>query len=634
MRFSEQFLDEIRARVPISAVIGPRVTWDRRKTNSARGDWWACCPFHGENSPSFHCEDQKGRYHCFGCGVSGDHFTFLGEIDGLAFPEAVERLAEMAGLPMPRRDAQAAERAEKRAGLHEVMELAAKYFAERLQAAEGAQARGYLRERGISSAIQQRFRLGYAPGGRNQLKEYLAGRQVTAETMEACGLVISGPDIPVSFDRFRDRIMFPILDLRERVIAFGGRALGAGAMAKYLNSPETALFHKGEILYNFSAARKAAGKENALIVVEGYMDVIALTQAGLAHVVAPLGTALTSEQIALLWRVCDEPVLCFDGDAAGARAAGRAAEIALPLVRPGKSLRFALLPENRDPDDLIRQDGVEAMHAVLASARSLDDLLWSRQIASGSFDTPERRAALERSLQELVRTIRDEEVRRHYQQAMRSRLDDYFGIRRGTMFRKDAKGGTRQGSRRLTASESLIRSGLVLGSGAATLPVRECMLIAALIHHPPLIDEYFEEVERLDPGSQPLQDLLRAILEAVASGEAESPASIRNVIEKMGLSPTLQRVLDIVHRTRSWPALESAALEDARDAFAQALHLHRAAGALHRELKEAETALAENPTEENYRRLLDIQAQWRAAYETEAMIDGFGASSGRNGRGW
>ncbi|MBE0694798.1 MAG: DNA primase, partial [Aquamicrobium sp.] len=351
MRFSPAFLDEIRDRVPISSVIGSRVTWDRRKTNPQRGDYWACCPFHGEKSPSFHCEDRKGRYHCFGCGVSGDHFKFLTELDGMSFPEAVERVAEMAGVPMPARDEAAERREQARASLTDVMELAARFFQEKLQAAEGAKARAYLRERGLSSVTQQTFRLGYAPDSRNALKEHLAGKGVAREQIEACGLVVYGPDIPVSYDRFRDRVMFPIEDARGRVIAFGGRALSKDVPAKYLNSNDTELFHKGNVLYNFARARKAKGQDGTVIAVEGYMDVIALAQAGFGNAVAPLGTALTENQLELLWRMTGEPVLCFDGDQAGLKAAWRAADLALPLVAPGRTLRFALLPEGQDPDD-------------------------------------------------------------------------------------------------------------------------------------------------------------------------------------------------------------------------------------------------------------------------------------------
>ncbi|TIQ84000.1 MAG: DNA primase, partial [Mesorhizobium sp.] len=407
MRFPPAFLDEIRDRVPISSVIGQRVAWDRKKTNAPRGDYWACCPFHGEKSPSFHCEDKKGRYHCFGCSVSGDHFKFLTELDGMSFPEAVEKIADMAGVPMPVRDAQEERREKERASLTEVMEMATAFFQERLQGPEGAKARAYLRDRGLTPATQQSFRLGYAPDSRNALKEHLAAKGVPKADIEACGLVRHGDDVPVSYDWFRDRIMFPIPDSRGKTIAFGGRALAADALAKYMNSPDTELFHKGNVLYNFARARQALGKGalgkgalakgGTVIAVEGYMDVIALAQAGFENVVAPLGTALTENQLELLWRMAGEPVLCFDGDQAGLKAAWRAADMALPAVQAGRSVRFALLPEGKDPDDLVKAEGPDAFRAVLSEARPLADLLWMRETVGGIFDTPERRAELEKT---------------------------------------------------------------------------------------------------------------------------------------------------------------------------------------------------------------------------------------------
>jgi len=638
MRFTPSFLDEIRDRVPISSVIGPRVSWDRRKTNAQRGDWWACCPFHGEKSPSFHCEDKKGRYHCFGCGVSGDHFRFLTENDGLSFPEAVERIAELAGVPMPERDPEAEKREEKRASLQDVMELATKFFEEQLQSGAGAKARAYLRERGLSTATQQTFRLGYAPDSRNALKEYLAGKNVTKEQMEACGLTYFGDDIPVSYDRFRDRVMFPIPDSRGRIIAFGGRALAADTPAKYLNSPETELFHKGNVLYNFARARSAVQKLGTVIAVEGYMDVIALAQAGFENVVAPLGTALTENQLELLWRMSSEPVLCFDGDQAGLKAAWRAADLALPAIQPGRTVRFALLPEGQDPDDLVKASGPDAFTAVLGEARPLADLLWSRETSGGVFDTPERRAELEKRLRELAGRIRDESVRYHYSQELRERAHAYFGATRtrhakpGERERQGgqwARGG--QAAGRIAVSESLARSAMVKRAGSV-MPLREAALIVMLVNHPQLGDERFDQVEQLELGNPELRALQAAIIDAHAHGLAADRQATVEAIAAAGLTEAWQRALIHVRNARLWPALEDAALDDAREAFTQALHLQLSSGALHKELKAAEAALATDPTEENYRHLVEIQAQFRAVQAQEALIDGFGVSSGRAGR--
>ncbi len=644
MRFENSFLDEIRDRVPISSVVGQRVSWDRKKTNAPRGDFWACCPFHGEKSPSFHCEDKKGRYHCFGCGVSGDHFKFLTELEGVSFPEAVERIAGLAGVPMPARDEQAEKREKERLSLIDVMEMAAKFFQERLQSADGAKARAYLRDRGLTPATQQAFRLGYAPDSRNALKEHLAGKGVGKADIEACGLVVFGPDVPLSYDRFRDRIMFPIPDSRGRIIAFGGRALSSDALAKYMNSPETELFHKGNVLYNFARARKAMGRDGTIIAVEGYMDVIALSQAGFENVVAPLGTALTENQLELLWRMANEPVLCFDGDQAGLKAAWRAADMALPAIQPGRTARFALLPEGKDPDDLVKADGPEAFRAVLADARPLADLLWMRETSGGVFDTPERKAELEKTLRELTGRIKDESVRFHYAQEMRERVQAFFGRTRAKPQRpgewnKPDKGQGGQFAKpgaaasRFAVSESLARSAMVKRAGGV-MPLRETAIVVALVNHPQLIDENFEHAEFLELSHPDLRQLHATILDAMAHNAANDRASALAAIKRAGHLERWERAVSLIRKARLWPVLEDAALDDAREAFAQALHLHRSAGTLHKELKAAEMALATEPTDENYRHLVEIQTQFRDVQATEALIEGFGISSGRAGRGF
>src|SRR5688572_5012650 len=398
MRFPPAFLDDIRARIPISRVVGRAVSWDKRKSNPGRGDFWACCPFHGEKTPSFHADDRKGRYHCFGCGVSGDHFKFLVDVEGLSFPDAVAELAAEAGIPLPERDADAERREAERTSLYDVMERAARFFEAALHGPDGAKARAYLRDRGVAPEVQKRFGIGYAPASRNALKEHLAGAGIAPEQMIEAGLVIAGDDIPVSYDRFRDRVMFPIADSRGRTIAFGGRALAADAQAKYLNSPETPLFHKSAVLYNGHAARATLRKGGQVIAVEGYIDVIACVAAGFEATVAPLGTALTEDQLRLLWQMADEPILAFDGDEAGLKAAFRAIDVALPLLKPGKSLKFALLPEAQDPDDVVRKEGPEAFRKLLEAAKPLVDMLWLRAGHGLDLATPERRAGLEQAL--------------------------------------------------------------------------------------------------------------------------------------------------------------------------------------------------------------------------------------------
>lgn len=658
MRFTPSFLDEIRDRVPISAVIGRRVTWDRKKTNVSRGDYWACCPFHGEKSPSFHCEDRKGRYHCFGCGVSGDHFRFLTELDGLGFPEAVQQLADMAGMAMPQPDAQAERRERERTSLLDVMEMAATFFEQQLQSAAGARARAYLRDRGLTGRTIETFRLGYAPDGRNVLKEHLAGRGVPKEQIEACGLVVHGPDIPVSYDRFRDRIMFPILSSREKVIAFGGRAMSPDAPAKYLNSNETELFHKGNVLYNFVRARRAAqgrrGSDGAddgagtVIAVEGYMDVIALHQAGIENAVAPLGTALTEAQLELLWKMTPQPILCFDGDGAGIRAANRAAELALPHIRPGRTVRFALLPDGKDPDDLVRNQGREPFDKVLASAQPLAEMIWVREAGSGSYDTPESRAELEARLKQIVSVIADENVRRHYQQDMRDRLNRFFqpvarqGAERGGFgARRGRQPGGRAASGSQTPLPTTISAGLArstLVRGAQELPVlRETALALTIVNHPQLLFEEYDEVAAIEFDNRDLQRFWSAVLGIAASaGDRLTRERLVEELEAADFAAMLKGMDQQVRNARLWTATAEAASSDARESYLQALALHKRTRALLWQRRELERELAE-ATEEGdaervpqiLRALQEVQLETTRLENQEAIIDGFGVMSGR-----
>lgn len=651
MRFDSSFLDELRDRVPISEVIGKRVAWDKRKTNVPKRDWWACCPFHGEKTPSFHCEDSKGRYYCFGCGVSGDHFKFLTDLDGISFPEAVQQVADMAGIAMPAPDPKAAQREQQRATLTEVMELATVFFEEKLQSAEGAKARAYLRDRGLSGRTIETFRLGYAPDGRNVLKEYLASKCVEKKQIEACGLVVHGPDIAVSYDRFRDRIMFPILSARERVIAFGGRAMSPDAPAKYLNSNETELFHKGRVLYNFTRARRGAqGADSAgtIIAVEGYMDVIALHQAGIENAVAPLGTALTETQLDLLWRMTAEPVLCFDGDEAGTRAANRAVDLALAGLKPGRSVRFAVLPQGQDPDDLVRHDGRAPFDAVVQAARPLADMVWVRETSAGVFDTPEKRAALEAAFKRVTGTIGDESVRRHYAQDMRDRLSGYFessrpaGVRQGGDDRFRGHQGTRQSGprgpragKRYGMTNLLARSTMV--RGRTELPVlRDSVLTLTLVNHPDLLISEFDEVSAIEFDNRQLAILLEQLLDICADGDVPDREDVMQRLIAFGHEDTIDGLSRQIRFARVWTATTEAALEDAREGFLQVLALFKRSRELKQQKMELERDLAEateNGDEEAVpqlmRSLQSVQNEFSRLEQQDAIIDGFGVLSGR-----
>lgn len=667
MRFTPQFLDELRARLSVSEVVGKRV-----KLKKAGREWKGLSPFQQEKTPSFYVNDQKGFYHDFSSGKHGDIITFVMETDGLPFAEAVERLAGMAGLPLPAVTPDAARHEQRRRTLHDVMELAAKFFAETLASRAGAKARGYLADRAISPATQVQFRLGYAPPPpeRFALKEHLGKLGVSIEDMIETGLLVAGNDIPVPYDRFRDRVMFPITDLRGRVIAFGGRALEKDVPAKYLNSPETPLFHKGDNLYNHQTARKATHDGSALIVVEGYVDVIAMVTAGFAGAVAPLGTALTENQLTLLWKMADEPILCFDGDRAGQKAAYRAADLALPFLAPGKSLRFALLPEGQDPDDLARSGGRGAIEDVIAAAKPLAEMIWSRELEGGNFATPERRAALEARVKELSNGIRDEVVRRYYRDDFAERLRRTFapeGGRGGFAGRGNFQGNSgrsfqprnggqanqfggqgfgSQGRRGASgpafipsgpyqaASPQLAASPIMKGQRSA-ISRREALILQILINHPWLLHDHLEEVAALELAHPEAHKLRAGIIAAFANDHHHSPdpgelaEKMRADIEKGGFLQLLQRVENGITTAAVWGAREGAARDDVLSTWHQLVALHRQYHSLLRELKDAELALGEDPSEANLAWLRDVKARIGEVDGTEALIEGFGELSGR-----
>src|SRR5262249_44063202 len=421
MRFSDATLDEIRARLPVSEVIRPRVQLKKQGR-----EWRGLSPFKQEKTPSFFVNDQKGFYHDFSSGKHGDIFTFLMEVDGLSFPEAVERLASQAGVPLPKPSHEDTAREQRRRTLYEVLELAATFFETCLASQRGTRACTYLDNRGILAGTQVEFRIGYAPADRFALKEYLGKHGISTNDMIEAGLLISGDDIPVPYDRFRDRLIIPIHDIRGRVIAFGGRSLSDEVQPKYLNSPETALFKKGETLFNFHRARAPAHTESLIVAVEGYLDAISLHQAGLKCVVAVLGTAITDDQIQLLWRLAPEPIICLDGDKAGAAAAERSLERILPVLRTGVSFRFAFLRGGKDPDELIRTEGIEKFNVVIGEAVPLWDRLWDGELDKTPIRTPDQKAIFEKRIFDLIERIGDKRVREGYRFRARAQLVALF----------------------------------------------------------------------------------------------------------------------------------------------------------------------------------------------------------------
>lgn len=668
MRLPPNFLDEIRARLPVSQVVARKVALKKKGREFA-----GLSPFKVEKTPSFFVNDQKGFYHCFASGEHGDIFTFVMKTEGLSFPEAVERLAAEAGLPMPKQSEHDAAQDDRRQRLYEVLEAAARYFETQLATSAGAEARRYVERRGLRRETAAAFRLGYAPQSRSALKEHLGGAGFKLDEMVEAGMLIAGDDIPVAYDRFRHRVMFPIADLRGRTIAFGGRALDPDAPAKYLNSPETPLFHKGHVLFNAHRARAAAHDKGRVVAVEGYMDVAALTEAGFPEAVAPLGTALTEDQVRLLWRMSPEPILCFDGDAAGQKAAFRAVDVVLPHLKPGFSVRFAFLSGGLDPDDLVRQQGPQAMETVLQRTRPLSDVMFERETASGDWTTPERRARLETQLRALTQAIADPVVRGHYEQDMRRRLGEMWGAREADYGRSAHQGSTRRageagrsagwrtgfavrggvaagrpfggtgarlqsrpGARgapgaalqppRAHASTSLLRSALVDDSGGA-IPRREALLVRALLNHPWLIEDHAEEIAALPLSSSVLARIRDAILSVQATDNSLDRARLASQLRKTGLAGQLDLVeRGITHKCDRFAEADTPNAE-VESGWRHALALHERQVGLRRALDAAERSWHEDGSEEALARICDLQLQLQRLSSAEIdAVPGDGAT--------
>ncbi len=534
MAFSDQFLDELRARAGLASVVGRRVRLQRKGREHL-----GLCPFHKERTPSFTVNEEKGFYHCFGCGAHGSVFDFVMETEGLSFPEAVEKLATEAGMEVPRDTPEERERQKQRQTLYDVAEKAAGFFERQLRMPEGRRALEYLKGRGLDDAAIARFRLGFAPDSRGALKSALTRDGVPENLLLACGLVIKpeargvegrGPDGErnererESYDRFRGRVMFPIWDARGRVIAFGGRILGDGE-PKYLNSPETPLFKKGEVLYALKPASGPARKAGTMIVTEGYMDVIALHRAGFENAVAPLGTALTEEQMQLLWRIVPEPVLCFDGDAAGKHAAARAAERALPLLRAGLGLRFALLPEGEDPDTLIRSRGPGAMGAVIAQAVPLSEVLWRMETGGRVPKSPEERAAVQKRLKDYARRIADPTLRAHFASQFNDRIW--------------AEAGQRRARRGWSPSMTLDdKAGPAAHVDSVARAQR--VLLAILINHPDIFDGVEETLGKLSFSETGLDRLRQELISVLLRDAGLETDGVKQVLRERGYAESLE----------------------------------------------------------------------------------------------
>jgi DNA primase len=550
MRYGEGLLEEIRRRIDLVQLVGRRVKLTRKGR-----DMWGCCPFHQEKSASFKVSNERRLYKCFGCGKGGDAFRWLIETEGLSFPESVEKLAGEAGVELPKWSPEDEEREQKKKSLYDIVELAAKFYEAQLFEPGSREAQNYLKGRGLDGAAAKQFRLGYAPGGGNLLINHLTSHNVIQDDMIAAGLARAAEDGRPMRDFFFNRVMFPISDGRGRAIAFGARALEADAKPKYINTGETPLFSKGTQLYNFATARAAAIKAGTMILAEGYMDVIALVRAGFAHSVAPLGTALTEDQLHLLWRTAPEPILAFDGDAAGLKAAHRAAHLALPHLKPDHSLRFAFLPTGEDPDSFIAANGAGAMSMLLETALPLSQLLWRAETEGRDLSTPERRAGLEHNLKEITDRITDAKIADYYRQAFRELVFENFKRRAPAApgparnparpgpqgrFRGDFKPrplpGTPQAVSASVQSSALVRSGQ-----AGVRHAKEMELGRLLVEMPEIALHEGENLAVLDLADPSLDRLRHELLNLAASGSSLEKAGVQTHLSRKGMADLLAR---------------------------------------------------------------------------------------------
>ncbi len=606
MRYGQGLLDEILRRTDIVQLVGRRVKLTRKGRV-----FWGCCPFHKEKTPSFKVENERRTYKCFGCGAAGNAFKWLEETEGLTFPEAVERLAGEAGVELPKWTPEDEAREARKKSLYEIAEFACAFFEAQLQAGGGAEARRYLVSRGLDEAAARRFRLGYAPRSHTALINHLQAKAVPLDDMVAAGIARPAEDNRPACDFFYDRVTFPITDPRGRVVAFGARGLETDAKPKYLNTAETALFSKGQLLYNFAAARAAAIKAGAIIVAEGYVDVIALVLAGFEASVAPLGTALTEQQLTLLWRTVPEPILAFDGDEAGLKAAYRAARLALPHLAPGYSLRFAFLPSGEDPDSLLRSQGPAAMKRVLDAAEPLSSVLWRLETEGRDFSTPERRAGLERALAEIVGQIGDPKVASYYRRDFDQKIFDAFKRRwpRSTSSREGParKGAFRSGTP-LEAVSPAVRNSLLARTGrTGARKVKEREVAALLLGAPEMAFRHGELLAVL-PFSEPLLDRLRhELLNLAASGFRLESQRLEDHLVRSGMAELLERLktaLVGLGDAKSGGGREAAgggSADDTEACFLRAAAQLQEMAELEPERKRAVERFNSQPTEENWR---------------------------------
>jgi len=620
MRFDDRFLEEIKSRLRPSDVIGRTVRLRRQGR-----EYVGLSPFSKEKSPSFYVNDEKGFFHDFSSGKHGDIIGFLQETERLSFREAVEKLAAEAGVPLPAPDPQAAEADRRRMGLTEWLDEAARWFEAQLRRPQGEAARAYLDRRALPEAERARFRIGYAPGSRTGLKDHLIAKGAQPRDLVDAGLLIAPDDGGAPYDRFRDRIIFPIEDGRGRIVSFGGRAMDAEAKAKYLNGPETSLFHKGATLYGLPEARKllhTGGADAPLVVVEGYMDVIACQRAGVPAA-APLGTALTEEQMELLWRLHPEPTLAMDADAAGLRAAARTMDRALPLLKPGRSFRFALISGGKDPDDVLREQGAAALKAQLSETKPFVQALFEREQNLEPLDTPERRAGLKVRLRKLAATIADPDLSQSYRQDLLDRYEGLWRLERPAYTASEA-GRALRGRR--TDNKPRLMGPTAEGKAAArelgqALRPLAAAVARALLDDPDRMEEQIETLEVQGFGDTDLSEIAREIIRARIQAVTLDSRALERHLAAQGYDQLLKEITKAAAKSGA-PFLDPGMpLEQARTQWSQALEVLTRMAALERAVAAAKADLASDLDMSAFMQLKSERDALRRAIKTGTVWD-------------
>lgn len=576
MSISPRFLDELRGRLHLSDIVGRKVRLSR-----AGREFKGCCPFHSEKTPSFYVNDDKQFYHCFGCGAHGDAVGFAMQHDNLSFIEAVEALATEAGMQVPQSSPQDIKKAKEEKSLYGLMEDATRWMEAQLRAPENKEAYRYITGRGNNEDELNNFRVGYAPADGQAVRKAMQAQGYTDKQMIEAGVLRTGKDGKDPYAFFRERIIFPVQDRRGRVVAFGGRILpdhlrppdtGDYKPAKYMNSSDTPLFHKGSMLYGEARARQAAIDGQPLVIVEGYVDVIACVKASYSGAMAPMGTALTEEQIMVLWKMIPsqrkEPILCFDGDNAGRRAAARAAERILPLLKPDQSARFAFLPDGQDPDSLVNGLGKKALDSVLGAAIPLVDFIWMFHTAGQVFDTPEARAGLSKTIEDEALKIQDRDVQHYYRQALREKINKTFGasFSKGNYAARHSNNFTPYNKKLVNIPVTPMKR-----PSFSREKLMEQIMLASIINHPSLFDHVEEELGMLNIRDTRLNDLRQAIIIALSENDNMETSNLKSILSEQGYESEIRGILSDSVYTHASFSRPSAEFEDVREGWKQAL---------------------------------------------------------------